>query len=136
MESASPKPIVFFDGVCNLCNEFVQFLIWADRRKVFQVASLQGKTAEEKLPKDVRAGLTSIVLLDSEKKVYVKSKALLLILKNLFPWASLFIAVLGFIPGPVFDRAYDLVAKHRYQIWGKKERCRIPTPEERAYFLD
>ena len=129
--------IIFFDGVCNLCNGFVDFLVGHDDRKggpSFKIASLQGQTAAQKLPVQMRDQLNSIVLL-AGGQTYTKSAAVWRIFARLpWPWRAFFVVQL--IPPSVADWLYDLVAKHRYNFFGKKESCRLPTPAEKEYFLE
>jgi predicted DCC family thiol-disulfide oxidoreductase YuxK len=130
------KPIILFDGVCNLCNRSVQFVIKRDREKKFLFASLQGKKGQEilqrfKLPADV---FNSFILVDGDK-IYTRSTGALKILKQLAGgWKLLY----GFIVLPRFirDAVYNWVARNRYKWFGKKEECMIPTPELKARFLD
>ncbi len=126
------KPIIFFDGVCGLCNKSVDFLIVRDKKQIFLFAPLQGETAKQKLPPV--ADMESVVLLD-EKGMHDKSTAALKILIRLggiWKLSVIFFAVPKFIRDPI----YNVIAKNRYKIFGKKESCRLPTPEERVRFLD
>jgi predicted DCC family thiol-disulfide oxidoreductase YuxK len=131
--SQEEKPILFFDGVCNLCNSFVDFLLSRDSGQLFY-ASLQGETAKQKLDPKLRGeDLKSLVLLD-QNVVYIKSDAVLRIFWRIgMPWKLL--RLFTFLPRGTRDQIYDWVAAHRYQLFGKRETCRIPTPEERARFL-
>lgn len=131
----SGGPIIFFDGVCGMCNSFVSMMLKLDRKKVFRFAPLQGKTAHEMLPalhEDPRAW--SVMYLD-ERGLHAESDASLEICRRLGGvWRVLSLA--RFIPRPIRNPAYRLLARNRYRLFGKKEVCRIPTPEERARFLD
>jgi predicted DCC family thiol-disulfide oxidoreductase YuxK len=127
-------PIVFFDGVCGLCNRFIDFVIKRDRAGVFRFAPLQGETARERLPAaDVR-DVNTMVLVD-EQGVFRKSTAATRILIRLGGICGLIGSVLRLVPRPLRDAGYSLVARYRYAIFGKKETCRMPTPAERARFL-
>lgn len=128
-------PVIFFDGLCNLCSEAVQFTIERDARNIFRFASLQSDYAQEKLrsfqiePKDG----DSFVLLE-DGKVYQRSTAALRVarqLKGLWPLLYTFIIVPRFIR----DGVYNYVAKNRYKWFGKKENCWVPTPELKEKFL-
>lgn len=131
--------VVLFDGVCNLCNSSVDFIIRNDKRGRFKVAPLQSDTGK-KLLKDAGLSEERIASLDSvllyrKGRVYGKSKAALEIAKNLgFPISLLY----GFIIIPPFlrDIVYNFIARNRYRWFGKKETCRLPTEEERARFLE
>ena len=125
--------ILFFDGVCNLCNGFVNFLVWADQKRALQVASLQGKHAEKLLGQEFRK-LDSVVLYD-EGEIYQRSDAVLQSFRLLgFPWNLLLLFFL--VPRFIRDFIYDCIASGRYQMFGKRDTCRLPTPEEKKYFLD
>jgi predicted DCC family thiol-disulfide oxidoreductase YuxK len=127
------KPIVFFDGVCNLCNGFISFLVGIDKDEKFHLSSLQGETAKKYLDKDDIDQMKSIVVWD-KGKLYKKSEAVLhifLVTGGIWTCVSWF----RFFPSVLTNIAYDFIAKNRYLFFGKKESCRIPTPEERKRFL-
>ena len=127
------KPIIFFDGVCGLCNKFVDFLIVRDKKQTFLFAPLQGLTAKQSLP--TIADMESVLLLDPSGSLCDKSTAaikILIRLGGIWKLAGIFFVVPKFIRDPV----YSVIAKNRYKIFGKKESCRLPTPEERSRFLD
>lgn len=127
----SDRQIVFFDGVCNLCNAFVDFLI--ARNADFAFAPLQGEAAKRTLPDRAR-NLKSVVLW-SQGQSWEKSDAALLILQQLGgPWWLM--RVFWVVPKFLRDLAYDVVAANRYRVFGRRETCRLPTPAERARFLD
>jgi predicted DCC family thiol-disulfide oxidoreductase YuxK len=130
--SLANSEVVFFDGVCNLCNAFVNFLMARSTRLLF--ASLQGKTAAETLPKEMIDGLSSIVFYD-HGRIYTESSAALRILTRLGGLYKL-LGVFLIVPRFFRDAVYRFVASHRYSWFGKRDICRLPTPEERAQFLD
>jgi len=139
--SISDGPIVYFDGVCNLCNSVVQFIIRNDRDGVFRFASLQSKLGEEarasafaeKASADDRDA--DSVILFYKGRYYAKSEAVLKVARLLGGWMLLLIP--GYIlPRFIRDAIYDAVAKRRYKWFGRKEECMIPTPELKARFLD
>ncbi|HEX7926436.1 MAG TPA: DCC1-like thiol-disulfide oxidoreductase family protein [bacterium] len=141
MPSAPPPrqpagpPIICFDGVCGLCNRFVDVLLRLDRRHVLRFAPLQGSTARARLPAGVTTGVDTVVLLD-DAGVHQRSDAVLRILGHLGqPWRGL--AWLGWaVPRPVRDCLYDAIAARRYGWFGQRKTCRLPTVEERNRFLD
>lgn len=127
------KPIIFFDGVCHLCNGFVDAITQADRKSQFLFAPLQGETAKRALSFEDRTHLESIILLENEKK-YFRSGAVLRILCRLGGFYRIFL--LGYLLPPFLrDTLYAWMARHRYAWFGKRETCRLPLPHERARFL-
>ncbi|MEC8682866.1 MAG: thiol-disulfide oxidoreductase DCC family protein [Bacteroidota bacterium] len=128
--------IILFDGVCNLCNGAINFIIKHDPKGIFKFASLQGETGQKLLTQhNIDPEETdSIVLIDNDQ-VSVKSSAALRIAKNLNQGYPL---LFGFMIIPTFIRngVYDFIAANRYKWFGKKESCMLPTPELRSRFLD
>jgi predicted DCC family thiol-disulfide oxidoreductase YuxK len=134
MNDTRENPVVFFDGVCNLCNASVQFILKRERSSVLCFAPLQGETfraleipGKELLP-------DSIVLFENGK-LYTESAAVLRIARRLsFPWRWL--ALPGWLlPRFVRDPIYRLIARNRYRWFGKKDVCYLPTPELKLRFL-
>lgn len=133
----SGQPILFFDGLCNLCNQFVQVVIKHDKGGVFRFSSLQSATGQEVQAHILnRQGKVpdSLVLL-YKGRIYVKSDAALKtasMLKGIYP-----LLTIGYIfPRPLRDAMYDLVARYRYKWFGRRDECMVPTPELQARFLD
>jgi predicted DCC family thiol-disulfide oxidoreductase YuxK len=130
------SPIILFDGVCNLCNAAVQWVVARDRRKVFSFASLQSRaTANVLRDAGVHGSLPDSVVLVDAAGVHTKSDAAIRIARRLgFPWvlASAFVLV----PRPLRDGLYALVARNRYHWFGRRESCMVPTPDLRARWLD
>lgn len=132
----SVHPVVLFDGVCNLCNKSVQFIIRRDKKDQFRFAALQGKTgqailARHGLPPD---SFNSFVLSEGDN-IYTHSTGALRMLKKLGgPWSLLY----GFIIVPRFirDGIYKWIARNRYRWFGRQESCMIPTPALKNKFLD
>jgi predicted DCC family thiol-disulfide oxidoreductase YuxK len=127
---------VLFDGVCNLCNGFVRFIIERDPHGRVEFAPLQSKAAASLLSRhpDCQALPDSVVLVD-EDGLYVKSAAALRIARGLrFPWPVFWIFML--VPRPVRDWVYDYIARHRYGWFGKQDACMVPTNEIRGRFLE
>lgn len=126
--------VLYFDGVCNLCNRTVDFLIRRDKKRVLRYAPLQGSSAREMLDAAMIDALPSVVFQD-KNGVYQRSTAVLKAvakLGGLWPVVSVFFIV----PRPIRDAVYNWIGKNRYKWFGKKDSCRLPTPEERAMFLD
>jgi predicted DCC family thiol-disulfide oxidoreductase YuxK len=128
------RPIIFFDGVCGLCNESVNRVLRWDRGAIFRFAPLQGETARQLLPRADTLQLSSIVL-RVDGWLYRRSSAVVRILWRLGVWGKIWGTLLWLVPWPVRELGYLIVARNRYRWFGKKETCRLPTPEERARFL-
>jgi predicted DCC family thiol-disulfide oxidoreductase YuxK len=128
--------VILFDGVCNLCNGFVQFVIQHRKDDYFSFAALQSEYAYQKLS-SLQAGsmeqLSSVILIEGDK-VYTESTAALRILKKM---NGLYPVLYGFMIVPAFIRnaVYKWIAKNRYKWFGKSDSCMIPTPELKARFL-
>lgn len=127
------RATVYFDGVCGLCNSFVDLLMQEDRSGVLRFAPLQGTTAHERVPA-LAEGELSTVVYEREDRVYTKSGAAIRILRDIGGVWKL-TGVLLVLPAPLRDRIYAWVARNRYKWFGQKEACRMPTPEERSRFL-
>ena len=132
----SNKPIILFDGVCNLCNNAVQFVIKHDPSDKFMFAALQSETGQQLLQQYnlPTAGFDSFVFIQNEK-VFLKSTAALQVAKQLSGPIKL---LYGFIIVPAFIRntVYAFVAKNRYKWFGKKDSCMIPSASLKAKFLN
>jgi len=130
------RPVILFDGVCNLCTGSVRFVIERDARKQFRFASLQSPVAEKLLGAQGRDGdrLESVVLVVGER-TYRKSTAALLIARRLDGLWPLLSALLV-IPRPLRDAVYDWIGKRRYRLFGKRDVCWKPRPELAERFLD
>ena len=130
------KPILFFDGVCNLCNSSVQFIIRRDRNERFLFASLQSEKAKKTLPAKYRVedDLKSLVLKDGDR-LKTKSSAALTIARDLSGlWPFLYLLMI--IPKALRDFVYDLIARNRYNWFGKKDACMIPTTDLKSRFVE
>ncbi len=132
----SNRPIILFDGVCNLCSGAVQFVLKRDKKQQFRFASLQGNAGQEllkqyNLPQN---NFNSFVLID-DGKVFTKSNAALEVAKRLNGgWKLLY--AFKIIPKFIRDVVYRLIANNRYKWFGKKETCWLPILELRSRFLD
>jgi predicted DCC family thiol-disulfide oxidoreductase YuxK len=127
-------PILFFDGVCNLCNGTVDFIISHDKKSLIRFAPLQGTKAKEVLGPILTSDLKTVVLF-YEDKIYVKSNAILKTLQLLgFPYNLILISKI--FPPFIRNFFYDFIAKNRYKFFGQKETCRLPSASEKKLFLD
>lgn len=126
--------IVYFDGVCGMCNQTVDFLMKIDSRSKLLFAPLQGETAQKHLPVEDVTDLKSLVV-TTNGRTYRHSSAVIRILNEVGGSWKVLAGLLWIIPRPVRDLGYRIVSRYRYRIFGKKEACRLPTPEERARFL-
>ncbi|SDH65882.1 thiol-disulfide oxidoreductase DCC family protein [Winogradskyella thalassocola] len=131
------KQLILFDGVCNLCNSSVLYVIKRDKKDKFVFAPLQSDVGEEIIKKfNINTVNTDSILLYNPKKdrLTYKSTAALLVAKDLgFPTCILSV----FLTVPTFIRnwVYNYIAKNRYKWYGKKESCMIPTPELKSKFI-
>ncbi len=133
--NAKPKKIILFDGVCNLCNNAVVFIIKRDKKDVFRFAAIQSDEGEKLIKKhNIDTSKTDSIILIENDTYSVKSTAALKIAKHLKGGYPL---LYGFIILPAFFRnwVYDIIAKNRYKWFGKKDNCMIPTPELKEKFL-
>jgi len=125
--------IVFFDGYCGLCNGFVDFVIKNDKKKQFFFSPLQSEFALHHLPSKYTNDLKSIVV-QINGKTYVKTEAVFKVLEE-FGGSWKVISKLKLLPDSLLDFGYDVVATNRYRMFGKKELCRLPKPEEKQRFV-
>jgi predicted DCC family thiol-disulfide oxidoreductase YuxK len=127
--------IVLFDGVCNLCNGLVTFIIRRDSEAKFKFASLQSESGQQWLTKlGLQKNEFESFVLIQDDTYYLKSTGALKMLRMIGGFWKLFYVFI-IIPRPLRDFIYDLIAKSRYRIFGKKESCMIPTQELKARFL-
>jgi predicted DCC family thiol-disulfide oxidoreductase YuxK len=130
------KKIILFDGVCNLCDASVHYVIKHDKNDLFRFVALQSDLGQAIL-KHIGINpihIDSIILYEPEVAYYYKSSAALEIAKGLngiFTLATLF----QIVPTGIRDFIYDFVAENRYKWYGKKEACLVPSPELLAKFL-
>ncbi len=127
------EKILFFDGVCVMCNGLVNFALKYDHRHIFRFAPLQGETAQKKIPEYSKT-LNTVVLVD-ETGIYSESDAIIRLLFGLGGFFRIAI-LLKIFPKIIRDKVYQWVAKNRYRWFGQNESCRLPTKEERNYLLD
>lgn len=135
LEISKSHPILLFDGVCNLCNGFVQFVIERDPEGTFRFAALQSEEAQQLLEhfnlptKDI----FSVIIIENEK-AYTRSTAALKMFGHMNGFWSVF-SYLSILPVSFRDFFYNLIAKNRYRWFGQKDSCMIPTPELKSRFL-
>jgi predicted DCC family thiol-disulfide oxidoreductase YuxK len=135
METPIPeKPIIFFDGVCGMCNAFVNVVLRIDGRQQFLFAPLQGTTARELLPPPSDDPLAWSVIYLDEKGIHDQSDATLEVYRRLGGAWSLF-SLARYIPRTIRNSLYRFVARNRYRWFGRNDACRIPSAVERQRFL-
>ena len=152
-EAEHTQPILFFDGVCGLCNRFVDFMLRSDSQHRFRYAPLQGETARRLLgldgeagdrqPEGGKAGVhqagreavepRSFIFLDTDRRFEQSNAVLHALIRLGGAWRL--IAVLYVFPRPLRDFVYRVVARNRYRWFGRRDACRLPTPEQRDRFL-
>jgi predicted DCC family thiol-disulfide oxidoreductase YuxK len=136
-----PPATVFFDGLCGFCDREVQWLLARDVEGKLHYAPLQGETASlirARIPGSIPEDLATMVLVERDgdglRFSYRSDAAIrILVVSNASPGWLRFLRLL---PRPVRDLGYRIIARIRYQVWGELETCRVPTPDERARFLD
>lgn len=134
MTAEENNPILLFDGICNFCNGWVNFIIRKDKKKKFRFASIQSESGKKllkqyELPEN---GETAVLIYNG--KAHIKSTAGIHVLYHLGGLYSLWFAFIIF-PAYVRDFYYDIIAKNRYKWWGKMDSCMIPTQEIKERFL-
>lgn len=134
-DKTNDTAILLFDGVCNLCNSSVHFIIQHDKKDRFKFAAIQSEIGKELFKKfNMDPSLTDSLVLIELNRFYNRSTAALRIAKHLdglYPLLYIFIIIPPFIR----DGIYDLIAKNRYKWFGKKEACMIPSDEIRSKFV-
>lgn len=131
-----PNKLIIFDGVCNLCNASTNFIIQRDPNALFTFTPVQSDTGIRLLSDlGIDPSDPSTFVLIQNGEVFLKSDAALEIAKHLTgAWPIL--SYLRFIPNIIRDSIYNLIAKNRYKIMGKRNSCMIPTAEIKARFID
>jgi predicted DCC family thiol-disulfide oxidoreductase YuxK len=135
MVPALSAPVVLFDGVCNLCNAWVRFIVRHDATGIFRFAAQQSPIGQVMIREHVIGSpqLSSVILVAGDS-VYTESAAILEIYARLGPPWSL-LALLRIIPHRLRDACYRFVVRHRYQWFGRTDTCQIPSAEARARFI-
>ena len=140
-EADRPTNVLYFDGVCGLCNRSVDFILSRDRRGAIRFAPLQGETAklrpkaQSREPKTIDSNFSTVVWSDARGVEFLRSAAAVRVLWQLGRVWWLIGWLLWLIPLPLRDLGYRIIAANRYRLFGKRETCRMPTPAERARFL-
>jgi predicted DCC family thiol-disulfide oxidoreductase YuxK len=130
------SPVIFFDGVCNLCTGSVQFILKRDHKKIFRFASLQGEAGRMMLlENDLSQDQLKTLVLNDGEKIYTRSTAALMVAKELSGLWPLFYALI-IVPRALRDGVYNIISNNRYKWFGKKEVCWIPDPKWSNRFLD
>lgn len=129
------KKIILFDGICNYCNDKINFVIRKDKNDVFRFVPLQSETGQKIIQYlGINPSIDSIILYEPGYAYFIKSEAVFRIIKDLSSSVKVLL-LFTFIPTSIKNIFYDIIARNRYNWFGKKESCMIPTSETRAKFL-
>ena len=137
-----PHPILLYDGVCALCNRFVQFILRRDRNANFRFASLQSAFAAPILtrhgssPSDLDTVYVVVNYELPDEYLLSRSEAILFVLKQLASRWQALASLLQLLPKSLRDAVYNAVARRRYRIFGRTEACMLPRDQRRNRFLD
>ncbi|GHA69751.1 membrane protein [Lysobacter bugurensis] len=131
------EAVIVFDGVCGLCNRWVDFLLRHDRGRSFRFASMQSAAGRELM---LRHGLdaddpASFLLVDRDG-AWTDARAIRRVFAGLGGGWRVVDGLIGAVPSAVADRVYRFVARHRYRLFGRRSQCRLPTPDESSRFID
>jgi len=132
----SGRPVLFFDGECNLCNGLVQFIIRHDKKKLFLFATLQseiGDKAKEEVQSTYHCRPDTVILF-YKNKYYIKSDAAVMVFSLLGGFWS-FLSFARILPHGLRDRLYEWISRNRYKWFGKRDICMTPTPELQSRFI-
>ncbi|MFN0134775.1 MAG: thiol-disulfide oxidoreductase DCC family protein [Phycisphaerae bacterium] len=134
-QMSSRQPVLLFDGVCNLCNSSVRWIIARDHSAKIRFTSLQSPAARELLASRGVSDLPDSMVLLDDAGTHTRSTAAIRVARLLgFPWSLAIMAMI--IPRFMRDALYDWIARNRYRWFGRQNACMVPTPELRARFLD
>lgn len=127
--------IVYFDGICYLCNSLVDFLIKIDKRKKLKFSPLQSDFAQKEL-KNSTIDLSEVdsIIVQKGNKIYIKSDALIEVIKQ-FSWCWRVFLIIKIFPQKFADKIYDYIANNRLKWFGRKNECMIPTEEVKSRFI-
>lgn len=131
---ANDHPVILFDGWCNLCCHTIQFISAQDKNHFFRFVPLQSKKSHTVAEVNPVPDKYDTVIALYKDKIYRKSDVTFLILKHLGGWWIL-LRPFGLLPRFIRDSVYDLIARYRYSLFGKRQKCFIPSEEEKAHFL-
>jgi len=137
-----PRPILLYDGVCRLCNRLTQFILWQDHNAVFQFASLQSPFAARILarhdasPADLDTVYVVLNYDQANESLLPRSDALLFVLYKLGGFWRFTGGILAWLPRPLRDWGYHVVARRRYRIFGRYDACPLPSEDVRGRFLE
>lgn len=135
MELPKDKKIILFDGVCNYCNDKINYIIKNDKQDIFRFVPIQSEKGQEIINYlGINKTTDSIVLYEPGFAYYIKSEAVFKIIKHLSSSAKVLL-FFNFIPTSIKNIFYDIIAKNRYKWYGKKESCMIPTEEIKRKFI-
>ncbi|OFX84338.1 MAG: hypothetical protein A2W99_01060 [Bacteroidetes bacterium GWF2_33_16] len=130
------KGLIIFDGYCNLCSSLVHFIIRKDKKDFFRFVALQSESIKHiTLPFNLPSNYSESIILIIDDKIFFKSDAVLKIAAKLGGTCSI-LPGLRIIPKPIRDFLYDLIAKYRYKLFGKKNKCVIPTDNLKHKFIN
>lgn len=135
MKNIPYQPLLLFDGICNLCNTSINYIIKRDKRQLFKFASLQSDAAKQVLLQfnEKKYSIDSIILIYNNS-IYYKSSAILKLLSIMGGIYS--VSAIGYIiPKKLRDKLYDYIAKNRYKWFGKRESCMLPTTDLEQRFI-
>lgn len=129
------KKIVLFDGVCNYCNDKVNFIIKNDKHDVFRFVALQSETGQKIIKYlGINPSIDSIILYEPGYAYFIKSEAVFRIIKHLSSAVKLLL-IFNFIPTSIKNIFYDIIARNRYNWYGKKDSCMLPTEDVKSKFI-
>lgn len=130
------NPLILFDGYCNLCNGGVNFILKRDKEKVVRFSPLQSDLSKRILfQHGISSDKLDTLYFIEDSNLYQKSEAVFKIIKIIRGWWRLLL-IFRILPRRINNFFYDLIAKSRYTLFGKREECRIPTQEEKEFFFD
>ena len=129
------KKIILFDGVCNYCNDKVNFIIKNDKKDVFRFVALQSETGQKIITYlSIDSALDSIILYEPGYAYFIKSEAVFRIIKHMSSSVKLLL-LFNFVPTSIKNIFYEIFAKNRYKWYGKKEICMIPSEDIVGKFI-
>ena len=129
-------PVILFDGICNLCNASVRFIIKHDKNQIFRFSPLQSEYSKVKTDeRNLQSSHPESIILIEGEKTYTLSTAVLRIARRMDGiWPAFFVLVI--IPRPVRDFFYKVIARNRYRWFGKRNQCMVPEPGYKSRFIE